>query len=111
MSAPVTVITGGGTGVGAALARLLTERGHKVVIAGRRKDPLDAVAADTGATVVVGDLSNEKGAKALIDAAVAAHGKISQALFDEARHFVHSEMWGNGVGVVCVPLQEAVFET
>ena len=42
---------------------------------------------------------------------VAAHGKISQALFDEARHFVHSEMWRNGVGVVCVPLQEAIFET
>ena len=66
MSALVTVITGGGTGVGAALARLLTERGHKVVIAGRRKDPLEAVAAETGATVVVGDLSNEKGAKALM---------------------------------------------
>jgi NAD(P)-dependent dehydrogenase (short-subunit alcohol dehydrogenase family) len=82
MSAPVTVITGGGTGVGAALARLLTERGHKVVIAGRRKDPLDAVAADTGATVVVGDLSNEKGAKALIDAAVAAHGKIDNLVLN-----------------------------
>jgi NADP-dependent 3-hydroxy acid dehydrogenase YdfG len=67
MSAPVTVITGGGTGVGAALARILTDRGHKVVIAGRRKEPLEAVGADTGATVVVGDVSNEKGAKALID--------------------------------------------
>jgi NAD(P)-dependent dehydrogenase (short-subunit alcohol dehydrogenase family) len=82
MPAPVTVITGGGTGVGAALARLLTERGHKVVIAGRRKDPLDAVAADTGATVVVGDLSNEKGAKGLIDAAVAAHGKIDNLVLN-----------------------------
>jgi NAD(P)-dependent dehydrogenase (short-subunit alcohol dehydrogenase family) len=82
MSALVTVITGGGTGVGAALARLLTERGHKVVIAGRRKDPLEAVAAETGATVVVGDLSNEKGAKGLIDAAVAAHGKIDNLVLN-----------------------------
>jgi NAD(P)-dependent dehydrogenase (short-subunit alcohol dehydrogenase family) len=82
MSALVTVITGGGTGVGAALARLLTERGHKVVIAGRRKEPLEAVAADTGATVVVGDLSNEKGAKALIDAAVKAYGKIDNLVLN-----------------------------
>jgi NAD(P)-dependent dehydrogenase (short-subunit alcohol dehydrogenase family) len=78
----VTVITGGGTGVGAALARLLSERGHQVVIAGRRKEPLDAVAADTGATVVVGDIATEAGAKALIDAAVKAHGKINNLVLN-----------------------------
>jgi NAD(P)-dependent dehydrogenase (short-subunit alcohol dehydrogenase family) len=78
----VTVITGGGTGVGAALAHLLTERGHQVVIAGRRQAPLDAVAAETGATVVVGDVSNEAGAKALIDAAIKAHGKIDNLVLN-----------------------------
>jgi meso-butanediol dehydrogenase/(S,S)-butanediol dehydrogenase/diacetyl reductase len=78
----VTVITGGGTGVGAALARLLSERGHQVVIAGRRKEPLDAVAADTGATVVVGDIATEAGANALIDAAVKAHGKINNLVLN-----------------------------
>lgn len=82
MSAPVTVITGGGTGVGAALARLLSERGHQVVIGGRRQAPLDAVAADTNATVVVGDISTEAGSKALVDAAVAAHGKIDNLVLN-----------------------------
>ncbi len=78
----VTVITGGGTGVGAALARLLAERGHQVVIAGRRQAPLDAVAADTGATVVVGDIATEAGAKALVDAAIKAHGKINNLVLN-----------------------------
>jgi len=44
----VTVITGGGTGVGAALSRLLSDRERAVVIAGRRSGPLDRIAAETG---------------------------------------------------------------
>lgn len=78
----VTVITGGGTGLGAALARILAERGHDVVIAGRRVEPLEAVAKDTGALAVVGDVSTEVGAKALIDAAVAKFGKIDNLVLN-----------------------------
>lgn len=78
----VTVITGGGTGVGAALARLLAERGHSVVIAGRRPEPLAAVAAETGALVVVGDVSTEAGAEHLIDETVAKFGKIDNLVLN-----------------------------
>lgn len=78
----VTIITGGGTGVGAALARLLSERGHDVVIAGRRQAPLDAVAAETGAIAVVGDLSTEEGARALIERAITTYGKIDNLVLN-----------------------------
>lgn len=78
----VTVITGGGTGVGAALARLLSERGHGVVIAGRRAEPLAAVAADTGALEVVGDISTESGAQHLIDQAIARFGRIDNLVLN-----------------------------
>lgn len=78
----VTVITGGGTGVGAALARLLAERGDQVVIAGRRAEPLQAVAKDSDALVVVGDLATEVGSQHLIDETIAKFGKIDNLVLN-----------------------------
>ncbi|MGQ7878454.1 SDR family NAD(P)-dependent oxidoreductase, partial [Burkholderia pseudomallei] len=40
----VALITGGGTGIGAAVARKFVEAGGRVVLLGRRREPLDAVA-------------------------------------------------------------------
>ena len=42
----VAVVTGGGTGIGRAMALGLAEAGADVVIAGRRPEPLRAVAAE-----------------------------------------------------------------
>ncbi len=49
----VVVITGGGSGVGAAIAAALATRGARLLIVGRREDRLRAVAADLGVEVVV----------------------------------------------------------
>jgi len=50
------LITGGGTGIGAAAARALVADGVQVAITGRRREPLEAVANEIGATVIVGDI-------------------------------------------------------
>jgi NAD(P)-dependent dehydrogenase (short-subunit alcohol dehydrogenase family) len=40
----VALVTGAGTGIGAATARLLAESGAAVTVVGRRKEPLEEVA-------------------------------------------------------------------
>jgi len=55
LSNRTALITGGGTGIGAAMALGLAEAGAKVILVGRRKEPLEATAFDInsklGATV------------------------------------------------------------
>ncbi len=54
------LVTGGGTGIGAAVARRLAADGFDVIVAGRRRDRLDAVVEEIGerATAVVMDVSD-----------------------------------------------------
>ncbi|MFT6676135.1 MAG: NADP-dependent 3-hydroxy acid dehydrogenase YdfG [Sulfitobacter sp.] len=77
----VVVITGASSGLGAETARHLAERGAKLALAARRKDKLDAVAADVtaaGAEVLVieTDVTKPEQVQALIDAAVDKFGRV-----------------------------------
>ncbi len=62
------VITGGGSGVGAAVARRLAGAGASVWISGRRQAPLEAVAADRGSIGwATADVADEESIAALFD--------------------------------------------
>ena len=64
------LITGGGTGLGADLARGFAAAGAEVVLAGRRREPLDAVAARTpGTSAIVADVTDEASVVRLFAAA------------------------------------------
>ncbi|BCG24675.1 3-oxoacyl-ACP reductase [Pseudomonas tohonis] len=52
------VITGAGTGIGEACARRLGAEGANLVLIGRRREPLERVAAETGGLVLVGDAAS-----------------------------------------------------
>ena len=56
--ARVVVITGGGSGIGAACARLMSAAGDRVFNTGRREAPLHKIAVETGATALVGDAAD-----------------------------------------------------
>ena len=74
----VVVITGASSGIGAALAELLAERGIHVVLAARRKDALEAVAQKCHgrAHVVVADVTSRADVRRVVDESIARFGRI-----------------------------------
>jgi NAD(P)-dependent dehydrogenase (short-subunit alcohol dehydrogenase family) len=71
------VVTGGGTGIGAAIARRLAGEGAKLTLVGRRIDPLRAVAAPIGAHVAPADVTDPEAVAAAFDQARAVNGPIA----------------------------------
>ena len=64
------VVTGGGSGIGAATARVLRDKGALVTILGRNQEKLAAVAGDLGALPLVADVTDRDAvARAFTDAA------------------------------------------
>jgi NAD(P)-dependent dehydrogenase (short-subunit alcohol dehydrogenase family) len=75
----VALITGAGTGIGAAIARRFVSDGAKVCITGRRHEMLEKVALSlpAGSTVTfAGDVSNLEDAKQMVMTAVNFGGKL-----------------------------------
>ena len=78
MNERIVVITGASSGIGAALALQLAERGDQVVLAARREPALQEVAARCGgrALPVVTDVTKRADVQRLAAAAREAHGRI-----------------------------------
>ncbi|WP_406404475.1 SDR family oxidoreductase [Streptomyces sp. NBC_00879] len=76
VSKRVVLVTGGGTGIGAATARLLREAGHHVVVSGRRPEPLERLAKETGVLGHPSDIGDPDAVRDLVAASVAAYGRL-----------------------------------
>ena len=71
------LVTGGGSGVGAAIARALSEAGAAVTVAGRRRGPLEDIAARLPSSFAVeADVTDEASVDAMYRAAQTACGPV-----------------------------------
>jgi len=100
MSDTVSLIIGAGGAVGGATARLLAERGHRVHLAGRDRDALDALAGGIAAAGVHElDARDIAAVKTTIDAVADAEGRLDAVanlvgtLLLKPAHLTTAEEW------------------
>ncbi|TWB58342.1 NAD(P)-dependent dehydrogenase (short-subunit alcohol dehydrogenase family) [Rhizobium sp. ERR 922] len=82
------LITGGGTGIGAAVARRIRQEGGNVALVGRRPEPLRSVADEIGATIVAADAADGAAMKAAVEKVVETHGGLDILIANAGGHGV-----------------------
>jgi len=95
----VAIVSGGGTGIGAATARLFAREGAKVVVTGRRAEPIREVADEIGGRAVAGDTADPGHVGEAVEAAREAFGGLDIVVANAALGFggaaidVSDERW------------------
>ncbi len=72
----VALVTGGGEGIGRAIAKALRDEGSLVTITGRREDVVRRAAEDLGVEFLVGDVGVEEDAVRTVGAVIERHGRL-----------------------------------
>ena len=99
----VAIVTGGGTGIGRAVALALAGDGYSVAVSGRRSEPLEATAAEGRASgalmlAVTADVGDQASVRALFTRTKDEFGRLD-LLFNNAGQFSPS-----------VPLEDLTYE-
>lgn len=82
----VVLVTGGGTGIGAAVASRMAREGSRIAITGRRDAPLQDVAQRSGALAVQGDMADSGDAQRVVDRVVDHFGRLDVVIANAGGH-------------------------
>lgn len=101
LKSKVALVTGGGTGIGRAIALALGREGAKVAVLGRRREPLEEVAAElrktgTEAMAIVSDVTQSADAQAAVEQVERGFGGLNVLV--------------NNAGVLSVSTAETISE-
>lgn len=89
LAGKVALITGAGTGIGAATAERFAAEGARVILAGRRKEPLEEVAARLGpdtALATPADMADPAQARAAVQAGLDRFGRLDVVVANAGGH-------------------------
>ncbi len=84
----LALITGGGTGLGLAMARAMTEAGARVILTGRRREPLEQACAELGkgAAFIQHDINDLASIPGLIAQIETEHGALDIVVSNAGNH-------------------------
>ena len=80
----VAIVSGGGTGIGAAAARRFAQEGAHVVVTGRREGPIRSVAEEIGGVAVPGDAADPADVQQLIKVTLDSFGRLDIVIANAA---------------------------
>lgn len=84
------VVIGAGPGIGQAVARRFAFAGRRVAVIARRPEPLQRLAAQTGAFAVPADVTDPAGLRSALDKAAAEHGPAEVVVYNAGLIRAHS---------------------
>ena len=76
LSGKTALITGGSSGIGFAIARMLREEGFALTLVSRRPEKVEAAAAELDALAVAADVSGEEDCRRAVDEHQRRHGRL-----------------------------------
>jgi len=86
LSGRSVLITGGGTGIGAACARRLAAAGMRVAVLGRRKEPIERVAAEIGGFAIVADAARSEDMRSAVALIAERFGRLDALIANAGGH-------------------------
>ena len=110
----VAIITGASTGLGPVMARMMAAEGAKLVLAARRLELVEAVAAEIGdaAVAVRADVTQEADVAAMVEAAMSRWGQVdilmNNAAIPGADKYIWEQTLENWNATIAVDLTAAM---